>query len=89
MELLLMGLQEKNVMQLTEVALEHLVDQSINWLSNRSQYSLHDDPLEDPSAHMVTSVEGFNSLGDVPPEVIAQNQNLPIEILGVYNTCPQ
>ena len=40
-------------------------------------------------AHMVTSVEGFNSLGDVAPEVITQSQNPPIELLGIYNTCPR
>ena len=37
----------------------------------------------------MTPVEGFNSLGAVAPEVIAQIQNQPIELLGVYNTCPK
>ena len=79
----------KNAIQLTEVSLEHLVDQSVKRLSNRSHYSLHDDPLEHMSVHMVTSIEGFNSLGAVAPKVIAQIQNPHIEFLGVYNAYPQ
>ena len=77
------------IIDITEKDIEYLIDKIIKRLSDGSEATFHDLPIEHLPALMTNRVECIASSRVVTPEVTTQCNNLFVKFLGIYHSCPR